>query len=243
MLTLLNLLSGIALLVWGTYIVRTSVLHVYGADLRRLLSHSLNHRGLAFLAGLGVTSLVQSSNATALITASFVSQNLMSLATGLSVLLGADVGTALMTRILGFNLSGLAPTLIFFGVTIFLLRKTGRVAQIARAAIGLGLILMALQIISEAARAMTQAAGVQFIFSSLTGDDLLDALVGAAMAMAAYSSLAAVLLTATLAASQLISIKVAFCLVIGANIGSGILAVLTSARQEHAGRSHFLFWC
>ena len=88
-----------ALLVWGTHIVRTGILRVYGADLRRVLSKSVSSRGSAFLAGLGVTSLVQSSSATALITTSFVSQNLIALAPALAIMLGADVGTSLMAQV------------------------------------------------------------------------------------------------------------------------------------------------
>ena len=64
--TLLNLLGAVALLVWGTHIVRTGVLRVYGASLRRVLAKSTSNRLSSFLAGLGVTALVQSSSATAL---------------------------------------------------------------------------------------------------------------------------------------------------------------------------------
>ncbi|HEX7466793.1 MAG TPA: hypothetical protein VF309_09135, partial [Usitatibacter sp.] len=74
MQTLLNLLAGVALLVWGTHIVRTGVLRIFGADLRRILAKSTSNRGSAFLAGLAVTGVVQSSSATALIASSFVSQ-------------------------------------------------------------------------------------------------------------------------------------------------------------------------
>ncbi len=89
MLTLLHLLSSIALLVWGTHIVRTGIMRVYGSHLRRLLSHSMAHTPLAFGAGIGVTALVQSSNATALLTFSFVAQGLMALPTALAIMLGA----------------------------------------------------------------------------------------------------------------------------------------------------------
>ncbi|MBU6491430.1 Na/Pi cotransporter family protein [Pandoraea sp.] len=236
MLTLLNLLSGVALLIWGTHIVRSGVLRVYGADLRRVLSRSIANRYLAFVAGLGVTGLVQSSNATALIVASFGAQGLIALAPALAIMLGADVGTALMARILIFDFSWLSPLLICCGVVLFLSRKQSRAGQLGRVAIGLGLILLALQLIVAAAHPMTQAAGVKVLFASLTGDAVLDTLVGAVFAMVSYSSLAAVLLTATLAASGVISLKVALCLVIGANLGSGMLAMLSSSAQNAAGR-------
>ena len=160
MLTLLNLLSAVALLVWGTHIVRTGIMRVYGADLRRVLSRSIEKKPMAFLAGLGVTTLVQSSNATTLLVTSFVAQNLVSLTPALVVILGADVGTAIMARILTFDLSWLSPLFIFFGVVFFLSRKQTRAGQLGRASIGLGLILLALQLIVEAARPITRAAAV-----------------------------------------------------------------------------------
>jgi phosphate:Na+ symporter len=236
MLTLLNLLSAVALLIWGTHIVRTGILRVYGSHLRKVLSHNVSNRPLAFLAGIGVTALVQSSNATALLVTSFVGQGLMALTPGLAIMLGADVGTALMARVLTLNLHWLSPLLIFLGVIFFLSRKQTRAGQLGRVAIGLGLMLLALELIVAAATPITETRGIQVLFASLTGDLLLDALVGALFALISYSSLAAVLLTATLTGAGLLSLPVAIGLVIGANIGSGVLAFLTSSLQTPAGR-------
>ncbi|QUY47373.1 Na/Pi cotransporter family protein [Serratia plymuthica] len=236
MLTLLHLLSSVALLVWGTHIVRTGIMRVYGANLRRVLSDSVEKKPLAFVSGIGVTALVQSSNATALLVTSFVAQGLVGLAPALVIMLGADVGTALMARVLTFDLSWLSPLLILVGVFLFLSRKQTRVGQMGRVCIGLGLIVLALELIVAAATPITQAAGVKVLFSSLTGDVMLDALTGALFAIVSYSSLAAVLLTATLTASGVISLKVALCLVIGANLGSGLLAVINTSGQNAAGR-------
>ncbi|MBN1084375.1 Na/Pi cotransporter family protein [Erwinia aphidicola] len=236
MLTLLNLLSAVALLVWGTHIVRTGIMRVYGADLRRVLSRSVAKKPMAFLAGIGVTALVQSSNATTMLVTSFVAQELVGLTPALVIILGADVGTALMARILTFDLSWLSPLFIFFGVVYFLGRKQTRAGQLGRASIGLGLILLALQLIVAAATPITQAAGVKVLFSSLTGDVMLDSLIGALFAIISYSSLAAVLLTATLTATGVISFKVALCLVIGANLGSGLLAMLNNSASNAAGK-------
>ena len=93
MQTLLNLLAGVSLLVWGTHIVRTGILRVYGGPLRRLLRSSVENRLAAFFAGVGVTGLIQSSTATALIVAAFAGQGLIGTAPALAVMLGADVGS------------------------------------------------------------------------------------------------------------------------------------------------------
>ncbi|AUG38418.1 hypothetical protein CXP47_00510 [Pseudomonas chlororaphis] len=236
MLTLLNLLSAVALLIWGTHIVRTGILRVYGSNLRHLIGQNMAKRPLAFIAGILVTAMVQSSNATAMLVTSFVGQGLMALTPALATMLGADVGTALMARVLTFDLSWLSPLLIFLGVIFFLSRKQTRTGQLGRVGIGLGLIILALQLIVEAAAPITHAQGVKVLFASLTGDILLDALMGALFAMISYSSLAAVLLTATLAGAGVISLPVAIGLVIGANIGSGVLAFLSTNMQNAAGR-------
>jgi len=225
---LLNLLAGVALLVWGTYIVRTSILRLYGGDLRRLLRHSTANRFAAFAAGLGVTALIQSSNATALMIASFAAQGLIATAPALAVMLGADVGSAMMTLVFSFDLSWLSPLLIVAGVTLFMRRENKRIGRFGQVLIGLGLIILALQLIVLAARPLTQGAGVQVIFASLTGDVMLDMLVAALFTLLSYSSLAVVLLTATLAAAKVISLHVALALVLGANLGSGLLALLNT---------------
>ncbi|NDJ59355.1 Na/Pi cotransporter family protein [Enterobacteriaceae bacterium 4M9] len=236
MLTLLHLLSAVSLLVWGTHIVRTGVMRVFGARLRTVLSRSVEKKPLAFCAGIGVTALVQSSNATTMLVTSFVAQDLVALTPALVIVLGADVGTALMARILTFDLSWLSPLLIFIGVIFFLGRKQNRAGQLGRVGIGLGLILLALELIVQAVTPITQASGVKVIFASLTGDIMLDALIGAVFAIISYSSLAAVLLTATLTATGVIAFDVALCLVIGANLGSGLLAMINNSAANAAAR-------
>ena len=236
MQTLLNLLAGVALLVWGTHIVRSGVLRIFGADLRRILAKSTSNRGSAFLAGLAVTGVVQSSSATALIASSFVSQNLIGLSAALAIMLGADVGTALLSQVFSLDLSWLSPLLIILGVTFFLSKRTSRAGQMGRVAIGLGLMLLALQLVMLATRPITEAQGVRVIFATLSGDAMLDMLIGAAFAVLSWSSLAVVLIVATLAAANVVSVHVALCLVLGANLGSGILALLVNARTPGAGR-------
>ncbi len=236
MQTLLNLFASVALLIWGTHIVRTGMLRVLGADLRRVLSASVDNRFSAFFAGLGVTGLVQSSSATALITSSFVARNLIPLAPALAIMLGADVGTSIMAQVFSLDLSWLSPLLIFFGVVFFLSRKTTRAGQIGRVAIGLGLIILALQMIMAATQPIVQAQGVKVLFASVSGDVLLDMLIGALFVVLSWSSLAIVLLTAALAAAGVIAVPVALCFVLGANLGSGLLVLLATSATNPIGR-------
>ncbi|HZY16095.1 MAG TPA: Na/Pi cotransporter family protein [Ramlibacter sp.] len=229
---LLNLLAAVALLVWGTYLVRTGILRVFGANLRQVLQRSIGTRTAAASAGLGVTALVQSSTATALIVSSFVGQGLVSLPTALAAMLGADVGTSLMTVVFSFDLSWLSPLFILVGVVLFITRQQTAPGRFARVLIGLGLMLLALRLVSESTAIIVQSPAIKALLMSLSSDILLEITVGALIAVMAYSSLAIVLLTATLAASGAIPLDVALGLTLGANLGSGLLGVLAMAKSS-----------
>ena len=233
---LLNLLAAIALLVWGTHIVRTGVLRMFGDTLRTVLSRSVGNRLRALLAGLGVTGLVQSSTATCLIVSSFVGRGLMATSAALAVMLGADVGTALMVVVFSFDMSWLSPLLIFVGVVMFISRESTSVGRMGRVVIGLGLITLALHLIGEATRPLIESPAVRQLLASLTSDVWLDILVGAVLTVLSYSSLAIVLLVATLAGAGVFPIGVALGLVLGANVGSGVLAVLSTLNANVATR-------
>ena len=228
---LLNLLAAIALLVWGTHLVRTGILRVFGANLRHVLAVSISNRLAAAVSGIGVTALVQSSTATSLIVSSFVGQGLVTLPLALAVMLGADIGTSLMAVVFSFDLSWLSPLFIFVGVVLFISRQDTNVGRVGRVLIGLGLMLLALRLVTDSTEVLTRAPAVKALLGSLSSDLLLEITAGAFLAVVSYSSLAIVLLTATLAASGVIPIDVALGLVLGANLGSGMLAVLTTLRS------------
>lgn len=242
---MLNLLAAIALLVWGTHIVRSGVLRVYGANLRQVLRRSVGNRGTSFAAGVGVTGLLQSSTATALLTSSFVSQGMITTSAALAVMLGADVGTALMVQLFSLNLAWLAPLLIVSGVVVYLSKKNERAGQIGKIVLGLGVMILALQMVTAATAPLTQAAGVRVLFAQLSGDLLLDVLIGALLVVVSYSSLAVVLLVAALSATHVVPIEVALPIVLGANLGGGLLALLTTWKADAIARrvplGNFLF--
>ncbi len=228
MLHLLNLLAAIALLVWGTHNVRTGVLRAFGENLRSVLAASFGRRIPALAAGIGVTSLVQSSTATCLIVASFVGKGLVATGAALAVMLGADVGSALMAVVYSLDLSWLSPLLIFVGVVLFVSRQSSNVGRVGRVLIGLGLITLALQLIVAATQPLIEAPAVRALLVALPNEVLLDIVVGAVLTVLSYSSLAIVLLTATLASAGMVPTTVALGQVIGANLGSGVLAVLAT---------------
>jgi phosphate:Na+ symporter len=138
--------------------------------------------------------------------------------------------------VFSLDLSWLSPLLIFGGVVSFVAREKSTVGQLGRVAIGLGLILLSLQLIVAATRPLTEAPVVRALLAALPQDVLLDMLVGAVLAVLSYSSLAIVLLVATLAVSGIVPVTVALGLVLGANLGSGLLGVMLTAKNTMAER-------
>jgi len=232
MLNLLNLLAAIALLVWGTHMVRTGVLRVIGGKLRDILARGINQRFVGLLAGLGVTGLLQSSTATCLIVSAFVGRGMITTAAALAIMLGADVGTSLMALFFSFDLSWLSPLLIFAGVVTFVTNQNNTAGRWGRVAIGLGLMTLALHLIVEATRPMTQSPGVKALLMALPSDWAILILVGVLLTVISYSSLAMVLLAAALYTSGILTLPHALGLVLGANLGSGVLAYLNLSKSS-----------
>ncbi|HWZ65077.1 MAG TPA: Na/Pi symporter, partial [Steroidobacteraceae bacterium] len=133
---LLDLVGGVALLLWGLHMVHSGIVRAFGSNLRRLLGSALRNRVLAFLAGMLVTALLQSSTATGLMTASFVASGSVDLAPALAIMLGANVGTTLIVQVLSFNVSVVAPILLVVGVTAFKRAGQTRTRDLGRVAIG-----------------------------------------------------------------------------------------------------------
>jgi phosphate:Na+ symporter len=219
---LLNLVGGIALLLWGLHMVQSGILRAFGGDLRRVLSIALKNRLAAFFAGLGVTALLQSSTATALMTATFLGDGLVGLVPALAIMLGANVGTTLIVQVFSFDVSAVAPILLAVGVIAFKNSMRTRIRDLGRVTIGIGLMLLSLHILLDTMAPAENAPNVRALLDAATGMPVLDVIFGAILAWAAHSSVAVVLLVMSLAYSNFITPVVAFALVLGANLGSAI---------------------
>jgi phosphate:Na+ symporter len=232
-LVLLDLMGGVALLLWGLHMVHSGILRAFGPDLRRLLSKALNGRFTAFAAGLGLTALLQSSTATALITSSFATEGLIGLVPALAIMLGANVGTTLIVQLLSFNISAVAPVLFILGLLAFRNGPRSRIKDLGRVSIGLGLMLLSLHILLDTLTPAENAPTVRMLLGAITGDSALCVLIGAIVTWAAHSSVATVLLIMSLAYAHFISPAAAFALVLGANLGSAINPVFEGATRSN----------
>jgi phosphate:Na+ symporter len=231
-LVLLDLMGGIALLLWGLHMVSSGILRAFGPDLRRLLSKAFDNRFAAFVAGLGLTAVLQSSTATGLMTASFVSEGMVALVPALAIMLGANVGTTLIVQVLSFNIAAVAPILFMIGFLAFRLGARTRVKDFGRVAIGLGLMLLALHILIDTLAPAESAPAVRVVLNAITNDPVLCILIAGVLTWAAHSSVATVLLIMSLVYSHFVTPAAALALVLGANLGSAVNPLLEGGHRD-----------
>jgi phosphate:Na+ symporter len=237
-MVLLDLMGGVALLLWGLHMVLTGVLRAFGPDLRRILGKALYNRFAAFCAGLGLTALLQSSTATGLMTASLAADGTVNLVPALAIMLGANVGTTLIVQLLSFGVVAAAPVLFVIGLVTFRLAGGNTLTKaLGRVAIGLGLTLLALHILLDTLAPAEQAPAIRALLGSITNDPVLCIVIAAALTWAAHSSVAVVLLIMSLAYSQFVTTDAALALVLGANLGSAINPLIEAGtRGDPASR-------
>jgi phosphate:Na+ symporter len=230
---LLDLTGGVALLLWGLHMVHSGIVRAFGSDLRRFLGMALRNRFAAFLAGIFVTALLQSSTATGLMTASFVTGGTVDLIPGLAIMLGANVGTTLIVQVLSFNVSAVAPVLFLVGVITFKRSSQPRTRDLGRVAIGVGIMVLSLHILLDTLAPAENAPAVRALLSAMTDDPLLCLLMAAALTWAAHSSVTVVLLVMSLAYSNFITPVAALALILGANLGSAINPLVEGSRGDN----------
>jgi phosphate:Na+ symporter len=230
-IVLLDLMGGVALLLWGLHMVLSGVLRAFGPNLRRFLGKALGNRASAFVAGLCLTAVLQSSTATGLMTTSLAADGVVDLVPALAIMLGANVGTTLIVQLLSFNISAAAPVLFVIGLVTFRAGGQNLSKALGRVAIGLGLVLLALHILVDTLAPAEQAPAVQALLGSITHDPVLCIVIAAALTWAAHSSVAVVILIMSLAYSHFVSTEAALALVLGANLGSAINPLLEGATR------------
>lgn len=233
---MLDLIGAVGLLLWGLRLVKTGVIRSFGVRLRRRIGSGTRNRLLAFGMGLVATIALQSSTATALMTASFAGSGFMSSMMAQAIMLGANVGTSLVTRILAFDLHFLAPLMIALGVFAFGFSHSKPTKGLSRAVLGLGLMLLSLRLLGQATEPMQHSRVLVALMASLDAVPVLAVIVAAVLAIASSSSLAIVLLATSLSASGTVTPALGIALVLGANLGGAVPPVLGTLRYGALAR-------
>jgi phosphate:Na+ symporter len=228
-LTLIDLAGSVALLLWGVHMVQSGVQRAFGPNLRRFLGRALGGRLRAFLAGLGVTAVLQSSTATGLMATSFAAGGLVDLVPALAVMLGANVGTTLIVQVLSFDIAQIALLFVLVGVVLFRRSPVSRTRDLGRMAIGLGLMLIALQHLLNVITPYEDMPSLRMLMGAIATQPIIAVIIAAALTWAAHSSVATVLLIVSLAAKGVVPPHAAFALVLGANLGTALNPLLEGA--------------
>lgn len=229
---MLNIIAGVCLLLWGVKLLRLGVTRGFGAELRRFLSICANNRITAFLAGLIMTALLQSSMATTLIVTGFAGQGMVNTSTGIAIILGADVGTTLVAKALSFDISIAIPILMVAGYILFSIENSGKIKNVGRILIGLVFMLVSLTWIREAASPLKESDTLPLILEPLSRDPFFAVLLAALFTWIAHSSLAIVLLVMSLVASGVLPLTLALYMVLGANMGGTIAPLVATLRDN-----------
>lgn len=225
---LVQLAGAIMLLLYSTRMVRTGIERAAGPMLRTLFVKLGKGWFRGIFAGVLGAILLQSSTAIALLVSGFAATGVVSIAAALTIVLGADLGTAIVVQFLSLDLNWLMPALLAVGGFMFLKLHTRLSKQIGRVIIGIALILLSLGMIGTASAPLREASWMPGVVSFMSEDILISFFGGALLAFLFHSSVAAVLLFATLCAQSILPIEAGLPLVLGANAGGGFIAVWLS---------------
>ena len=231
---LINILGAVALLLWGLRMVSTGIARNFGTELRHGIAISAGNRGKSLLAGMLVTIALQSSTATCLMAASFAGRGLITTATTLAIMLGADIGTSVVAKLLTFNVGPLSALLVLVGFVLFR-SSEGRARHLARILIGLGLMLLSLRLLNVASEPLRNSAQMRMVLYALDGSWLIGMALAAGIAMLAHSSIATILLILPLATAGDFSLSFGLALILGANLGSALPPVLETVQGKPGG--------
>ena len=233
---LLHLAGAVILLLFAVRMVRTGVERAYEPMLRRALRDSKSGWARAAAIGAVVAAVLQSSTAVGVLAAGFASAGVLTVATGIARLLGADVGSALVVQVLTINLSWVPPLLLIAGGALFFKGTSRTLKQLGRILIGIALIFVSLAMIGDATVPLRDSPELPAVVGYLRGDFLTAFLIGAAFTWLVHSSVASVLLIVTLAAQGLIPAELGVSLVLGANLGGALIPVGLTRTSTIAAR-------
>ena len=233
---LLHLAGAVALMLYATRLVRTGVERAYGEVLRLRLKRTMGRPAMAVVLGCGLAMAFQSSTAVTLLVSSFAGSGLVGGLTGQLAVRGAEVGSALVAKLLTFDLSLLVPVALVAGTTLFMVTERRAFRQVGRILIGIGLLLLSLEMIGTASEPLRDSAALPSVVGYFAGDPVTAYLLAAVVTWLFHSSIAAILLVATLAGRGIVPSELALVLVLGVNLGSSMIAPLLTRAMAPAAR-------
>ncbi|MFK8046449.1 MAG: Na/Pi symporter [Crocinitomicaceae bacterium] len=250
---LLVLIGSLGLFIYGMKVMSEGLQQAAGGRLRAMLGSITSNRFKGVLTGFGITSIVQSSSVTTVMTVSFVNAGLLTLVQSAGVMMGANIGTTItawLINIFGFKVSmaSYAFIIIAIGAPLLFFAKSKYKAW-ANTIIGFALLFMGLGALKTAVPGLDADSSIVMFFAEYNNGGLLSNLMfvglGTLATVIIQSSSAAMALTMTLVAAGVIPFEVAAAMILGENIGTTITAELASlignVHAKRSARIHSLF--
>ena len=239
-----GLVGGLSLFLFGMFMMSDGLQNAAGNKMRAILTSITNNRFVALSIGALITMIIQSSSATTVMLVGFVQSGLMSFAQSLGIILGADIGTTITAQIIAFKLTDYALWFIAIGFFINLFFKSSKLKQIGKSILGFGLLFFGIYIMSEAMTPLRTYEPFIEILLKLE-NPFLGILIGAILTALFQSSSAFVGLIIVISTQGLISLEAAIALLLGANLGTAVTAILASLNTGREAKkvalAHTLF--
>lgn len=233
------LLGGIGLFLYGINYVSKSLEDAAGDNLRKILEKTTGNGVFAFLIGILVTVLIQSSGVTSVITVGFVNAGFMELVNALYVMLGANIGTTVTSQIIAFKIDSVAPLILFAGAVMFLFVKNRVVKKTGAVILGFGMLFVGIFIMNLSVDKLPVDRFISFFLSTFSSP-ALSVILGIAVTALIQSSSASIgilqVLIATSAATAGIGLENVMYIIIGMNIGAVMPVVLVSISGNRRSR-------
>lgn len=223
-----KLLGGLGLFVYGMNLMGDGLQKAAGEKLRRILEILTTNRILGILVGAGVTSIIQSSSATTVMTVGFVNAGLMTITQAAGVIMGANIGTTMTAQLIAFKLTDIAPFILAIGAVMVLFSKKKKVKDFGEIILGFGILFVGMTMMETAMKPLSSMPSFQNLILTLGNHPLLGVLVGLGMTATVQSSSATIGILMALAANSGIGLEVALPVLFGDNIGTCATALLAS---------------
>jgi phosphate:Na+ symporter len=241
-----NVLGGLGIFLFGMDSMSSGMQKLAGQRLKKILALLTTNRVVAVLMGMLVTMLVQSSSVSTVMTIGFVNASLLTLKQALGVIFGANIGTTITGWILVLNIGKYGLPMVGAGAILYMFLKGEKAKTRALTFMGLGMIFLGLQLMSNGLKPVRSMPEFVRLFSLFSADTyfgvLKVAFIGALITAIVQSSSATLGITITLAVQGLIDYPTAVALVLGENVGTTITAFLATlnanANAKRAAYAH-----
>jgi phosphate:Na+ symporter len=233
---ILFIVGGLGLFLYGLSTLSVSLQRAAGQRLRSILKLLTSNRFMGLAVGAFITAVIQSSSATTVMVVGFVNAGLLQLQQAIGVIMGANVGTTITGQLIAFKIDKYSLPIIAVGFALILFSKRTRTRRWGEAVMGFGLLFLGLSIMKDTLAPLGGSSMVHQFFIRFSEQPILGVFAGMLATMLIQSSSATVGLTMALAATGLIDLRGAICLVLGENIGTTITAQIASIGTNKAAR-------